>query len=103
MPWKMASDGGHHMPLCSIHSGAKIEGYTLNSIDGGHTLSALLSIDTLTEIAHSDLEDPNAELRYVGGEAVESSTDDASKHQSFKRLQGSSFTAFLHFMLYCQC
>lgn len=88
IPWKMAKDVGHHMPLFSIRSGTKIGDYTVVAIDGEQRLAkaaseascsaipleggpAMPSIDSLTSIQHTALGDESSELRYVGGVAVE--------------------------------
>ncbi|WP_141733723.1 hypothetical protein [Oligoflexus tunisiensis] len=88
IPWKMAQDIGHHMPLFSIRSGTQVGDYFIYAVDGEQRLAkaadqnscasipldnlpALPSIDNLTEITHTDLGDVDSELRYVGGVAVE--------------------------------
>jgi hypothetical protein len=88
IPWKMAKDVGHHMPLFSIRSGTKVGDYTIIAIDGEQRLAkaaseascsaipleggpAMPSVDDLPTIQHTALGDADSELRYVGGVATE--------------------------------
>jgi hypothetical protein len=88
IPWKLAKDVGHHMPLFSIRSGTKVGDYTIVAIDGEQRLAKaaseascsaipleggpeMPSLDNLSTIQHTALGDANSELRYVGGVATE--------------------------------
>jgi hypothetical protein len=87
IPWKLAKDVGHHMPLFSIRSGAKVGAYTIHAIDGEQRLAkaadqascsaialeggpALPSIDGMPTITHTSFGNEDSELRYVGGVAT---------------------------------